>query len=201
MAGMCESIPDIINIAAAAEALAIAALGGALQSAADNTLALNAEHVQFVTAARAEEQAHFDYLIAAGAKPLTTTFTLPDPKILSDVPTFLNTVIGLEEAFIAAYLAAAQEFAIAGRPDLVQLAMQVGCVEAEHRAHARFYAIVGGVLSGVPNNVAFEKSMFTSVGAAATALTQLGWIGGTGPQFSYPSGPNIDYTGVTQLKP
>ena len=75
MAGMCESIPDIINIAATAEALAIAALGGALQSAADNTLALNAEHVQFVTAARAEEQAHFDYLTAAGAKPLTTTFT------------------------------------------------------------------------------------------------------------------------------
>jgi hypothetical protein len=201
MAGQCESIPDIINIAATAEALAIAALGGALQSAANGTLALNAEQIQFVTAARAEEQAHFDYLSSAGAKPLTTTFTLPDTKILSDVPTFLNTVIGLEEAIIAAYLAAAQEIALLGKTDLVRRAMQVGSVEAEHRAHARIYAITGGVLTGVPNNLAFEKSMFTSVAAAATALTQLGWIGGTGPQFSYPSGPPIDYTGVTQLKP
>ncbi|HEX3722285.1 MAG TPA: ferritin-like domain-containing protein [Nitrolancea sp.] len=200
MADQCESLPDIINIAATAEALAIAALGGALQSVTAGNLALNAEQVQFVTAARAEEQAHLDYLTAAGAKPLTTTFTLPDPKILSDVPTFLNTVIGLEEAFIAAYLAATQEFAILGRTDLVQIAVRAGCVEAEHRAHARFFAIVAGVLTGVPNNVAFEKAMFTSIGAAATALTQLGWIGGTGPQFSYPSAPAIDYTGVTELK-
>lgn len=201
MASSCETIPEIINIAATAEALAVAALGGALQSAAGGTLALNAEQIQFVTAARAEEQAHYDVLIGAGAKPLTTTFTLPDPNILTNPATFLNTVIGLEEAFIAAYMAAAQEFSILGKSDLVQLAIQIGCVEAEHRAHARFYAIDAGVISGVPNNLAFAKAMFTSVGAAAAALTQLGWIGGSGTQFSYPGEPAIDNSGVTQLKP
>ncbi|HEX5503566.1 MAG TPA: ferritin-like domain-containing protein [Thermomicrobiales bacterium] len=201
-AATCESVQDIINIAATAEALAVTALGGALDSAAKGNLALNAEQVQFVTAARAEEQAHYAYLTGAGAKPLTTTFTLPDTKIVTDPATFLKTVIGLEEAFIAAYLAAAQEFAILGQPKLVQVALQVGAVEAEHRAHARFYAITAGVISDkVPNNLAFEKAMFTAVGGAAQALTQLGWIGGNGTKITYPGPGQIDNSGVTNLQP
>ncbi|HET8626757.1 MAG TPA: ferritin-like domain-containing protein [Thermomicrobiales bacterium] len=201
-AATCETVQDIINIAATAEALAVTALGGALDSAAKGQLALNAEQVQFVTAARAEEQAHYAYLTGAGAKPHTTTFTLPDTKIVTDPGTFLKTVIGLEEAFIAAYLAAAQEFAILGQPSLVQVALQIGGVEAEHRAHARFYAIGANVIADkVPNNIAFEKAMFTSVGAAAQALQQLGWIGGSGTQITYPGPGAINNAGVTNLQP
>lgn len=201
MVATCESGQDILDIAVTAEALAVTALGGALQAAGAKKLGLNAEQVQFVTAARAEEQAHYNVLVAAGGKPITTTFTLPDPKIVSDVPTFLNTVIGLEEAFVAAYMAALQVFSIWGKPDLVQLAYQIGAVEAEHRAHARFYAVSAGVISGVPNNVAFEKAMFTSVGAAADALKQLGWIGGSGAKLTFPGPGAIDTSGVMQLKP
>jgi hypothetical protein len=200
-ANACESVQEIINIAATAEAFAVTALGGALANAANGTLALNAEQVQTLTAARAEEQAHYEYLIAAGAKPLTTTFTVPDPKIVTDVPTFLTTLITLEEAFIAAYLAAAQEFAILGEARLAQVALQIGAVEAEHRAGVRFYAIQAGVLSGTPNDVAFEQALFTSVGEAAAALKQLGFIGGSGAQISYPGPGAIDFTGVTQLQP
>ena len=61
--------------------------------------------------------------------------------ILTDTATFLTTLIALEEAFIAAYMAAAQIFSSLGQHDLVQLAIQIGATEAEHRAHARFYAI------------------------------------------------------------
>ena len=200
-AAACETVQDIINIAATAEALAVTALGGALDSAAKGNLALNAEQVQFVTAARAEEQAHYAYLTGAGAKPLTTTFTLPDTKIVTDPATFLKTVIGLEEAFIAAYLAAAQEFAILGQAALVQVALQIGGVEAEHRAHARFYAFSAGVISEVPNNIAFEQAMFTTVGAAADALTKLGWINGSGPELVYPGPGTIDFTGIQGRKP
>jgi hypothetical protein len=200
-AAACESVQEIINIAATAEAFAVTALGGALANAANGTLALNAEQVQTLTAARAEEQAHYQYLLDAGATPLTTTFTVPDPKIVTDVPTFLTTLITLEEAFIAAYLAAAQEFAILGEARLAQVALQIGAVEAEHRAGVRFYAIQAGVLSGTPNDVAFEKALFTSVGEAAAALQQLGFIGGSGEQISYPGPGEIDYTGVTQLQP
>ena len=197
----CETVQEIINIAATAEAFAVTALGGALDNAAKGMLGLNAEHIQHVKAARAEEQAHFEVLTAAGAKPATMTFTVPDPKIVTDVPTFLRTVITLEEAFIAAYLAAAQEFAILGEAKLAQLALQIGAIEAEHRAGLRFFAIQAGVLSGTPNDVAFEKAMFTSVGQAAAALQQLGFIGGSGPQITYPGPGAIDTTGLTNLRP
>ena len=124
-----------------------------------------------------------------------------ETKIVTDVPTFLKTLIALEEAFIAAYMAAAQEFAILGQAKLAQVALQIGAVEAEHRAGARFYAIQAGVITGTPNDVAFEKSLFTSVGQAAAALQQLGFIGGSGTQITYPGPGAIDNTGVTQLTP
>ncbi len=76
----CESVQDIINIAVTAEAFAVTALGGALANAANGTLALNAEQIQTLTAARAEEQAHYQYLIDAGAKPLTTTLPCRTPR-------------------------------------------------------------------------------------------------------------------------
>jgi len=196
-----ETVQQIINIAATAEAFAVTALGGALANAATGALALTALQRQTFTAARAEEQAHYAYLTAAGARPLTTTFTVPNAKIVTDVPTFLLTVIELEEAFIAAYLAAAQEFALLGQPRLAQLALQIGSVEAEHRAGARFFAVEAGLLSGTPNDVAFEKALFTSVSGAADALKSLGFIGGRGAQITYPGPGAIDNTGVHFPRP
>ena len=196
-----ETVQEIINIAATAEAFAVAALGGALANAASGKLALNAMQIQTFKAARAEEQAHYAFLTGAGARPLTTTFTVPDPKIVTDVPTFLMTVIALEEAFIAAYMAAAQEFALLGQPRLAQLALQIGAVEAEHRAGVRAFAIEAGLISGTPNDVAFEKALFTSVGGAAAALKSLGFIGGSGAQITYPGPGAIDATGVRHLRP
>ena len=89
-ASSCESVQDIINIAATAEALAVTALGGALQSAAAGNLELNEEQQQVVAAARAAEQAHYDFLVAASAKALTLEFTLPDEQIVADVGIFLQ---------------------------------------------------------------------------------------------------------------
>ncbi len=200
-AAACESLQDIINIAVTAEAFAVTALGGALDNAAKGLLALNAEQQQTLRAARAAERAHYDFLTSVGAKPLTTTFTIPNPKIVTDVPTFLSTLVVLEEAFIAAYIAAAQQFAILGEAKYAQVALQIGAVEAEHRAGVRFYAIQAGVLSGTPNDVAFEKALFASVGEAAAALTQLGFIGGSGAQITFPGPGAIDTAGVTNLVP
>jgi hypothetical protein len=200
-AASCESVQDIIDIAATAEALAVTALGGALQSVADGDLELDEEQTQVVAAARAAEQAHYDFLAGAGAQALTTDFTLPDPKIITDVPTFLMTVIGLEEAVIAAYMAAAQEFAILNQPDLVQYAVQIAAVEGEHRAHARFYAVGAGLDDEAPNNIAFARGHFDSVKAAASALTDLGWIGGNGAKISYPGPIEVDMSLITQTTP
>lgn len=202
----CESVQTIINIASTAEALAISALGAAIGQAEAGNLSLNDEQLQFVEAAQCEEKAHYDYLMSAGAKPLTTSFTLPSSDIGTDAGVFLKTVIGLEEAFIAAYMAAAQEFAILGQDGLVRNALQIGGVEAEHRAHARFYALtagVSGVPGKVPNNLAFEKAMFTSVGAAAAALKHQGWLGsGSGGAIKLSDFiDSVDCTGVMNEQP
>ncbi len=138
----------------------------------------------------AEEQAHCAFLRGAGATPLTTTFTVPDQAIMTTVPAFLTTLITLEEAFIAAYLAAAQEFGVRGEPAWAQHALAIAAVEAEHRVAVRFFAFEAGALTGLPNDVAFQKATFSSVGQAAIALLKLGFIGGKGMQITYP-GPGV----------
>jgi hypothetical protein len=200
-AATCESVEDIINIAATAEAFAVTLLGGALAAAAEGTLPLNAEAIGTLTAARAAEHAHFEVLTAAGAQPLTQTFTVPDPALLTDTGLFLTTLVNLEEAFVAAYLTAAQEFAVLGEAELTQLALQIGAVEAEHRVGARFFAIQAGALTGVPNDLGFEKALFGSVEEAATALEDLGFIGGSGAEIAFPGPGAIDTTGVHSLRP
>ncbi len=197
----CESVQDIINIAVTGEAFAVTFLGEALASAERGDLPLNPEVVGTLTAARAAEQAHFDVLTEAGAEPSTLEFTIPDPDLFANVGMFLETVISLEEAFIAAYLAAAQEFSILGEAAMAQLALQIGAVEAEHRVGARFFAIEADVISGTPNDVAFEKALFGSVGELATLLEELGFIGGDGETMSFPGPGEIDTTGVSNLEP
>jgi hypothetical protein len=198
----CESIQDIIDIAATAEAFAVTALGGALESAANGTLALSEEAIQSLQAARAAEQAHYEFLTDNGAEPLTTTFTIPDETILTDPATFLTTLITLEEAFIAAYIAAAQQFVAQGEAKLAQVALQIGAVEAEHRAGVRFFAITeAGIIEGVPNDVAFERALFSSVAEAAATLEELGFIGGEGTEVEYPGPGEIDMELVRNREP
>ncbi len=200
-ASSCETVQEIIDIAVTAEAFAVTLLGEVLASAERGDLPLNPEVVGTLTAARAAEQAHFDVLTEAGAEPLTLEFTIPDPELFTNVGLFLETLISLEEAFVAAYLAAAQEFSILGEAAMAQLALQIGAVEAEHRAGARFFAIQAGEASGTPNDVAFERALFGSVGEAAMLLEELGFIGGDGETISFPGPGEIDTTGVSNLEP
>jgi hypothetical protein len=110
-----------------------------------------------------------------------------DSKILTDYDTLFTTVVKLEAAFIAAYMAAAREFADMNKPDLVKVAYQIGTVEAEHRVLANY------ALGARPaNNLAFQQAMFATVGDAANALKQFGFIGGSGMQVNYPGPDSID---------
>lgn len=180
-----ETVQDIINIADTAEHLAITLLTGAVDSA--SSIGLTGLVLDVVKAALAEEVYHADFLESAGAKTLTDTFTVPDPKILTDFSTFFNTVETLETAFVAAYLAAVGEFTTLGHPDLAKYAFEIGAVEAEHRTLARAALALNGATTDIPpNNVAFESKLFATVGAAAAALQQAGFIGGSGTQVTYP---------------
>lgn len=197
-----ESVSDIINIAATAEAMAVSLLGAAIAGAsgytnADGSKGLAAPLVTILKGAQAAEQFHYMYLTGAGAKPLTLTFNIPDPKIATDMVTLFKTIETLEAAFIAAYMAAAKEFAQMNNPGLVKVAMQIGGVEGEHRALARL--ALGDTL---PHNLAFEVAEFNTVGDAAAALQKLGFIGGSGTAINYNDfAGKVDSSGETNTTP
>ena len=199
-----ESVQDILDVAATAEALAVTVLGEALASAEAGGYGgpLPEAVTAVLRAARAADQAHLDYLRAAGATPLTERFTVPvrssgtPSAVLSDAATLLSTASVLKGALVAAYLAAARTFAELGEPGLVKVAYQIGAVEAEHRVLA---AQVAGIRPA--NNVAFAAAMFGTVGDAAQALTELGWLGGDGPTIDYPGPGEIDPGGLSATEP
>ena len=175
-----ESVADIVNVAATAEAMAVTLTGAVLTGASgyDGGKGLPEMLVRWVRAIQAEEQAHYAFLSAAGAKPLTTTFTVPQSlaPITNDSKALLTFVVGAETIFIAAYTAAADRFAQLKQPQLAQVALQIAGVEAEHRVLAN-----AGLGASPPNNVAFEKALFNSVGEAAAAVKGLGLLGTPSP--------------------
>jgi hypothetical protein len=183
-----ETTQDILNIADTAEHLAITVLTAAVSSATQLGLTANGGVLlAVVQAALAEEQYHADFLEANGAKPLTDTFTVPDPKILTDPATFFATIEAAETIFIGAYMAATREFSQMGNRTLAQYAYQIGGVEAEHRVLARAaQVLLGNPRESPPNNKAFESDIVYHVADAATILTNLGFIGGTGTKVTYP---------------
>jgi hypothetical protein len=193
-----ESVKQILDIAVTAEAMAVTLLGGAIDQARKGAYDKPVPDpvIAILEGARAAEQFHYEYLTAAGAQPLTTTFTIPDTSILTKYDSLFQTIVTLDTAFIAAYMAAAQQFTRLKQPDLVRVAFQIAGVEAEHR-------VLANVALGTrpANDVAFEAALFQTVGQAATALKDLGYIGGRGPSVTYPGPGAIRRDLITQQTP
>lgn len=175
----------IIGVALTAEFLAVTTITNVLNNAA--ALGLNAATTTTFQAILAEEAIHVRYLQAYGATPAYGTdaqaaFSYPSgAKTFTDVPTLANTLVLLESAFVAAYMAATREFAADARADLAQLTYQIGAVEAEHRTLAR---VVGGF---VPySDLAFQSNLLPSVVAGATFLSNQGFLTPTaGNTYNY----------------
>ncbi len=183
-----EAIKDILNIAVTAEYLAVTVLTAAVANA--SAMGLTPFLTTTVQAALAEEYYHLVFLRdGAGAVPLTTTFTVPDPKILTDATTFFSTLEVAENIFVAAYMTATREFAELGQPTLAKYAYQLGGTEAEHRVMVRAALALLGQDHTPANNKAFETDLVLYVRDAAAILTQLGFIGGTGTAAAYPGDP------------
>jgi len=195
----CESLQDIINIAnvaVTANAPAVTALGGALDNAAKGLLALNAEQQQTLRASRAAEKAHYDFLIGAGAKPLTTTFTLPDPALVTDYDKFFTAVVQEETRETALGIAAMNAFTVLQRPDLVKVMFQYAAEESEHRLLANY------ALGTRPaNDHGFAPALYANAANIVADLKKVGIIGGSGPAATYPVPGQIDPTNVIERTP
>lgn len=189
---------NILNAAATAEALASVMYDNIIKSALYTRLGQlnNFNDQAYLAAGREQEATHYQFLVNAGAKPLATTFYFPVGMFTTangqqNIQTTLNTLITLEDAFIAAYLIGIRDFS---SPTLRVYAGQILGVESEHRAFGRVIAADLG-LSGVTglsgqlepvnnsaggssfaaaaNNLAFERtfsSALPNIGAVVSAL-------------------------------
>jgi Ferritin-like domain len=88
-------------------------------------------------AARQEEMSHYQLEAGATKKPSEfTTFYYPK-NMFADARTTLNTLITLEDAFIAAYLVGVRDFSTA---DLRVTSARIMGIESDHRTLARVLA-------------------------------------------------------------
>src|SRR6185312_1659789 len=174
----------ILGAAQIAEALAVTTYSNIIEGA-PFFKNLAADDQGYLKAAVHEEMSH--YLLEEGltGKPAGfTTFYFP-MKMFSDAQTTLNTLVTLEDAFIAAYLIGVRDFSTA---DLRVTSARIMGIESDHRTLAR---VVGpgvakkdggpveqitGVLGKAesvdpPNNNGYERTLrWTNINQAVSAL-------------------------------
>jgi hypothetical protein len=163
-------IMAILNIAITAEELAVVFYTSVVKNA--DRLGFSNAGLLDIKATLVEEQVHQTFLAKQGAKALTNKFSFPfGNDTFRNFNHFITVQQQMEALFVAAYIAAGKEFAMLGRPDLVQVAAQIGGVEAEHRAIGR---AIGGMKPA--NNRAFETLLINAVADAPAVLKKGGFL-------------------------
>ena len=193
--GAEDTVVQILSIAATAEELAVTFYSHGIAKA--SKLGISGPNLAYLQAAVIEEQIHRDFEVAAGGKPLTNTFSFPHgDETFEHLDVFIATLEELEEAFIAAYLAAVKEFALLGQAGLAQLAAQICGIENEHRALGRD---IGGLIPA--DNWAFSPALVESVGDAVDVLAAEGFLSPKGENsFTYHHVSTADH-GVIRRQP
>jgi len=197
-AATAENIQDILNITVTTEMFGITFLGTGLEGNRQGrfNMPFSAPEVAILTAARAQEQFHLDFFMSLGGKPLTQTFNVPNPAILTNRTLFFNTLQEQEARETAAQIAAMMTFVMLNRPDLVKTSFQYAAEESEHRVLANYAA---GARPA--NNFAFAPMLYGTVAEFLANLRQLGVIGGTGPAIMFPGPGAIDASNVIERTP
>jgi hypothetical protein len=183
--GVTKGDIAILGAAQIAEALAVTTYTGIIDTAPFFGR-LESDDQGYFKAARQEEMAHYALEKSVTKKPAgATTFYFP-PKMFEDAQTTLNTLVTLEDAFIAAYLVGVRKFSSA---DLRVTAARIMGIESDHRTLARVVAPSIGSrdggpiekITGVqgkaesvdpPNNNTYERTLgWTDISKAVAALT------------------------------
>lgn len=194
-AATADSIASILSIARTAEQLAVTFYSNGLNNA--DKLGITGDELDYLKAALVEEQIHQQFFTANGGQSIAATFSFPKGgQTFTDLKTFIDTQQQLEGVFDSAFLAAIKEFAQLGRPDLAQIAGQIACIEAEHRALGR----VIGKLSPA-DNWAFTPVLVATVGDAPALVKKAGYLSPeSGNSYTYQE-VSTDDAGVEQRKP
>ena len=186
------AVTEIIDPLGTLEAFLVTLVGVGRQRG--DQLEIGAEAARYLRAAQCEDEAHYHFLIAAGAEAVTT-FTVPD-RVFDDRETFLGVLLDLKEVAVGAAMAAARQFATLGDLRLVEIAYQIGTTEAQHLALTRLYH---GDL--VANDRAFAKWRFNAAAEAVQILADDGYIEGNGDEVDFPGPLSRQCRGVFGLVP
>lgn len=180
-----DTFQDIIDIAVIAERLACTFYINALEAGAKLPNVNNVANQNYFQAALIQEADHRYYLYQLGASTNYDGFYFPDGMFTNET-VFFKTASLLEDYFISAYIAAAQEFSGAlssgittASPFAIGFAVQVAGVECEHRALLRVAASLNP-----PNNRIVESALLKKVSDAVAPLTPF-LTGGTGFSGKY----------------
>ncbi len=183
-AGVTKGDVEILVAAEIAEALAVTTYTGIIERA-PFFRRLAADDQGYLRAARQEEMSHYALEKSVTGKPSPfTTFYYPHHMFQSARVT-LDTLVSLEDAFIAAYLVGVRRFSNA---DLRVTAARIMGIESDHRTLARVVApgvatrdggpieFVKGIQGHAesvdpPNNNGYERTLgWTTIGQAVSAL-------------------------------
>ncbi|HSZ13210.1 MAG TPA: ferritin-like domain-containing protein [Solirubrobacteraceae bacterium] len=175
---------EILKAAQIAEALAVTTYTNIINTAPFFKNIPNDDQA-YLKAALQEEMSH--YLLEEGVTKKPTPFTsfYYPPKMFADTQTTLNTLVTLEDAFIAAYLVGVRHFSNA---DLRVTAARIMGIESDHRTLARVIgpdvaSADGGPITQItgiqksaesvapPNNNGYERTLsLENIGQAVEAL-------------------------------
>ncbi|MDQ3779015.1 MAG: hypothetical protein M3354_00500 [Chloroflexota bacterium] len=192
-----DEIQDILDITATTERFGVTFLGEGLRAnkAGEFDTPWPDPVVAVVEAARAQEQFHLDAFESLGGKPRVETFTVP-PEALTTFNLFFSAIVDQESRETASQLAAMTAFTEMGRPDLAKVSFQYAAEEAEHRLLANYTLGVRPALDR-----AFADNLFVTIDDFYASLEEIGLIGGSGTEITYPGPGDIDDTGVTETEP
>jgi len=182
--GLKKSDRDILVAAEIAEALAVTTYTNIINLAPFFTR-LPTDDQGYLAGARQEEMSH--YLLEQSVTDQFTPYTsfYYPVNMFADAQTTLNTLVTLEDAFIAAYLVGVRDFST---PQLRVTAARIMGIESDHRTLARVLgpdvaAQDGGPISTItgiqgvaesvapPNNNGYERTLcLTNIDQAVQAL-------------------------------
>jgi hypothetical protein len=186
------AVGEVIDPLATLEAFLVTLVGVGRQRGDD--LEIGTDVSRFLRAAQCEDEAHYHFLTAADATA-ETTFSIPD-DVFRNRDSFLNSLLETKETTVGAMMTAARQFATLGDLRLVEIAYQIGTVEAQHLALTRLF-----LGEQVASDRAFARWRFATTAEAAQTLTGAGFLDGNGDEFDFPGPLSRQCRGVFGLVP
>jgi hypothetical protein len=161
---------------------------------------------QFLPVLRAAVATEFDHVLALqalGAKPLTSSFWVPDGAFGAGGAGLFAAIEAVETIELSMYLVGVTEMTRRRDAFKARLCAEAMATESEHRVLARYAQALLGSTIGVPNNISFAPFNLQSTSAVKAALEALGIGWGTqgatpGQFYAYPGDPVAAGVGTPQ---